>query len=360
MMKHVSITLLTLLAAVLTSSGQAAWVDGVYWADSVDGWTGLIQNYGWTLMTEETTWWITGPPDADVDGNGYAWDAIDNDTVAGWRSTGSASITVEFIEAIRDVEGNDLVIKKYGGSSASGNVLASSDGISFVQIGTLGTGTPGWFTEDYFDLAGLVDNVHYIKLERVATGPGTGMFFDALGSVAQPPVIESAVSRKTHAGAGIFDVDVFGLDAMESRSQGTTEVVVTFDRAIQRTGGAPDDVQASQGSVESITVSGDTGLEIALSGAEGPEPLTLSFPGIANASDASAVVTDTFCFRVLPGDVDANGVVNLFDLIAVRNEMNQPVVSGNFRSDTNTDGLINLFDLIAVRNAMNTTAEPCS
>jgi len=111
-----------MLSVASTGLAQAAWVGATYWADEVTRWTGDVQNYGGTLMGVSTEWWLTGPSDADVDGNGYAWDPGDNDYVAGWRATGGASVTVYFAEAIMDVPGDDLVIKKYGGPSALSSV----------------------------------------------------------------------------------------------------------------------------------------------------------------------------------------------------------------------------------------------
>jgi len=168
---------------------QGAWIGGVYWADDVVEWSGAVQNYGGTLMSWDTTWWLTGPSDADVDGNGYAWDPGDDDFVAGWRSSGEASVTVYFLEAIRDRAGSDLVIHKYAGPNAIANVYASSDGIDYVQIGSMDGGTPGYFVDVYLDFAGLVDEVHYVRIERVASGPQTGTFIDSLAAVPEPSIV---------------------------------------------------------------------------------------------------------------------------------------------------------------------------
>jgi len=183
---RLSICLMALQMAVTAGASQAAtrWTDAV-----VPGWTGGIQNFGQTAMTEETTWWLTGPSDCDVDGNGI-WDPVtENDYMAGWRAGGAASFTVAFSEAVEDIDGADLVIHLFSGSSALGNVLASSDGSTFVQIGTVGAGTPKHFRDEYFDFDGLIDNVHYIKLERVDAGPNTGAFFDSFAAVPEPGTI---------------------------------------------------------------------------------------------------------------------------------------------------------------------------
>ena len=55
-------------------------------------------------------------------------------------------------------------------------------------------------------------------------------------------------------------------------------------------------------------------------------------------------------------DVTADGVVNILDMIAIRNDLNAtPGSDGSIRSDVNRDGMINILDMIAVRNKLNTT-----
>ena len=56
-------------------------------------------------------------------------------------------------------------------------------------------------------------------------------------------------------------------------------------------------------------------------------------------------------------DVNGDGVVNIVDMIAIRNKLNQSVSSGNNASlDVNFDGRINIIDLIYVRNKLNIDA----
>jgi len=160
--------------------------DALMWADDVPAWTGEIQNYAGTLLDETTTWWLTGPPDADVDGDGYAWGAGDPDYVAGWRGNDpGASFTVHFTESLVDTTGEDVVLYGYRGSKAAGSVWASADGLSFTEIGSLAGGEPGYLDELWFDLGGLTD-VHFIRVLREANGSQTGAFFDAVGALPEP------------------------------------------------------------------------------------------------------------------------------------------------------------------------------
>ncbi len=167
------------------------------------------------------------------------------------------------------------------------------------------------------------------------------------------PTIVGAVSRKGHAAAGEFPVDVSTETAVEYRSSGPTEILVTFDQDIQGVGGLDiSDVALSSGLVTSLSAR-DNELLVRMRLAANAAMLGIAFPGICQQGDESNLVTDTLCFGVLLGDANGDGKVNIFDLVAIRNHLNQPVTAGNFRHDPNIDGAINIFDLVLVRNNLN-------
>jgi len=68
--------------------------------------------------------------------------------------------------------------------------------VAYVQIGALGSGTPGYFEQIPLDFAGLADGVHYIQVVREACGPKTGMFIDSFAGlgVPEPATIALVVS----------------------------------------------------------------------------------------------------------------------------------------------------------------------
>lgn len=180
------------VAAVIFSVPLAAVggvIDGVNWADDVAAYSSGIQNYGSVLMDENTEFWLTGVPDADVDDNGYAWDAGDLDYVAGWRAgTPNEFITVHFNLALANVSGDDLSIYLYGGGKVDATVYASTDGSEYTEIGSIGGGTAGYLRVETFDFDGLLDDggVHYVKVARNTVGSGSGLFIDAFGGTAVP------------------------------------------------------------------------------------------------------------------------------------------------------------------------------
>lgn len=188
-MKSLKKTVLSWIAAAVLSGFAAAHAQAetMNWANSVTSYSANIQNYGGTLMDTSTTWWVTGLPDADADGNGYVWDPGDHDYVAGWRSNAPGeSIILHWDSPIADLPGNDLVAYLYSGPQASATVSASVDGAEFTQIGTIGGGTAGYLRQEEFDFAGL-GPVSYVKVLRVANGSQTGTFFDAFGGTNAVP-----------------------------------------------------------------------------------------------------------------------------------------------------------------------------
>lgn len=194
------IGLVSLVLYVLTARlANASLVDGQNWADSLVAWSGSIQNYNGTSIGEDALVYVLGPPDSDIDGNGYAWDADDNDYVAGWKGTADASFTLYFEVALLNIDGDDLAVKVYGGATCKADVYGSVDGNSFELIGSIAgakghiPGKQGFFHEPdateldrYVTLDfGILDNLHYIRFDRVVSGQGSGMFFDAVGSVPE-------------------------------------------------------------------------------------------------------------------------------------------------------------------------------
>ncbi len=185
------------------------------------------------------------------------------------------------------------------------------------------------------------DFTHIWSIEENVTYP----FFL---SEPQAPVLTAALSRKTHGSVGDFDIDLpigSTLDAgLECRLGGPTQVVLTFD--------GPADgvaVQASTGNVDAVLIEGDQAT-VTLSGVPHATCLTLTVTAASQQGETEVYI------RCLAGDATGDGTVNIFDLVQVRNQLNQAVSPINFRADVNADGAVNIFDLVNVRNHLNTSA----
>lgn len=162
------------VTSVLILSVRAAEAELLDWADGVHEYSSNIQDYDGNKMTADTEWWLTGEPD---------------DFVAGWRSNAPGEyIVMHWDLPLADVVGDDLRIRLYGGPRASAQVLASVDGRTFTELGTLEGTAQGDFVDSYFDFAGKFGNdaVSFVKVLRVGNGPNTGMFFDAFAGHVVP------------------------------------------------------------------------------------------------------------------------------------------------------------------------------
>jgi hypothetical protein len=194
---------LFVLCTLTAQTADACLVGGQNWADSVVAWSGSIQNYNATATGADALAYVLGPPDSDVDDNGCAWDACDNDYVTGWKGAANASFTLYFETALLNIEGDDLAVKAYGGANCKADVYGSVDGSSFELITSIAgaqgqiPGKAGFFHEvgaagldRYVTLDfGSLDNLHYVRFDRVVCGSGSGMFFDAVGSVPEPATV---------------------------------------------------------------------------------------------------------------------------------------------------------------------------
>ncbi|HSW45751.1 MAG TPA: hypothetical protein VLM89_09280 [Phycisphaerae bacterium] len=183
----------------------------------------------------------------------------------------------------------------------------------------------------------------------------------------KPPVVVSAVSRRTHGLVGPLTINVLTPSgtcnvAVEDRAGGPRELRVWFDELIFGVGGLdPSDVTIvdTAGSsivINSVTIN-NTELTILFTGVADVTRVRVRFPGIMDAW--GNICTDTFCFGVLKGDATGDCRVNSFDMINVRARLNQPVTQALVRQDVQpSGGVINSFDLIAVRSNLNRVLPP--
>ncbi len=150
------------------------------------------------------------------------------------------------------------------------------------------------------------------------------------------PVIEGAASRKYHA-ARYYDVHSGGV---EPRT-GDLLLVFEFDRTMQSLDNdplVPADFVVSSGTVTDVTAGWDWSvINVTVAGAADGEPLTLSF----DAEDAYGFPAHTeACWRMLVGDVDADGETTTSDTSQVAAQHQAPITSANFRCDVNANGAI--------------------
>jgi hypothetical protein len=178
---------------------------------------------------------------------------------------------------------------------------------------------------------------------------GTGGSFFNLIDVAQgyvfDPTVTTAASRKTHGGAGTFDVDL--------PLTGTTGIE-------PRTGGASGDYQivVRSGvpiSFSSVTTSCGTISSASTSGSETIVNLT----GVPNASRCSITLHNLSGDLIVPvafliGDTNADGFVDSADIAQTKSQSGKAVANSNFREDLNVDGFLDSADIAFVKSKSGT------
>ena len=174
---------------------------------------------------------------------------------------------------------------------------------------------------------------------------------------AQPstPLVQSAVSRKTHGNVGSFVVDLplTGTAGIECRSGGATNdytVVVTFLANVSVNGNPQAAVTAGTAAIGGSGVSNGGAVTIA------GNMVTIPLTNVANAQTINVTLNNVngstnvvIPMSLLVGDTNADAVVNAGDAIQTRSRSGAATDATNFRSDVNADGFINSGDTTAVR-----------
>jgi hypothetical protein len=181
---------------------------------------------------------------------------------------------------------------------------------------------------------------------------GTGVYNGATHAYAMIPALQlgSAVSRKTHGAAGVFDIPLplSGNPGVECRTGGATgdyTLVFTFTNNV--TSGSAS-VTGGIGSVSGMPVFSGNTMTVNLTGVANAQTLAVTLSGVTD--EFSQVLPDTpVSVNMLIGDTSGNGVVNATDVAQTKAQVGQPVTSSNFRTDVNANGIINTSDVAIVK-----------
>jgi hypothetical protein len=165
----------------------------------------------------------------------------------------------------------------------------------------------------------------------------------------------SAVSRKTHGGAGTFDIalPLNSTPGVESRrtSGGNHTLVFTFTNEV-----VSGNATVTEGSATisgSPTFSGNT-MTVTLLGVPQAERVSVRLNGVTD-NFAQTMSDMTVSMKALFGDTDGNSGVSASDIGRVKSQASTPVTEANFRSDVTADGNISASDISAVKSMAGTT-----
>ncbi len=158
-----------------------------------------------------------------------------------------------------------------------------------------------------------------------------------------------AVSRKTHGGAGAFDIPLplSGAPGVECRNTGGSyTIVLTFGNSVVA-GNAT--VTSGTGSVSgSPTFSGNT-MTVNLTGVADVQKITVTLQGVTDTM-AQTLADTPVSMNVLVGDTSGNKIVNASDIAQAKGQAGAPVTAANFREDVNGDGGISASDVSLVKS----------
>lgn len=164
-----------------------------------------------------------------------------------------------------------------------------------------------------------------------------------------PLALSAAVSRKTHGGAGTFDIDLplAGTPGVEGRGTGGNHTLVfTFTNNIVSGNAA---VSAGVGSVAGPpTFSGRT-MSVNLSGVANGQTIIVTLSGVTDQFAQVLPETEVRA-RMLTGDANGSGTVNATDVGLAKSQVGQAAGPSNFRADVNANGSINATDVSIIKS----------
>lgn len=179
---------------------------------------------------------------------------------------------------------------------------------------------------------------------------------DGTGDACDAPAIISAVSRKWHEAAGAFDISLpLGCigQAVECRTGSSLRVLITFTKEILPADGLLDnEVMLSSGQQLALTLDGRI-LTVEIWNVPSDMYLTMTLQGMIDQQGQPLEGANQVCLGILTGDVNGDRAVNVIDLAIADKQLNRPVNATNFRMDVTANGTINIFDLLAIKNNLN-------
>ena len=242
-----------------------------------------------------------------------------------------------------------LVPESAVGNPQPGDLLGGVNGRTFTGD------TPA--TQDLERSTTLIDHT-FVKAQTDNAFPAAT--YTVVGNASCGPSIVpvSAVSRKTHPGAGIFDVNLplvgtAGIECRTGGASGNHQVVVTFVAPVTITSAS---VTSGTGSVSSATISGNQ-VFVNLTNVGNAQTIMITLFGVNDGTHNGNV---SIPMGVLLGDTTANGAVNSTDVSQTKLQSGNVVTTSNFREDVTVNGSINSSDVSSVKLQSGTALPPAA
>ncbi len=221
--------------------------------------------------------------------------------------------------------------------------FASNQTFTLLDLGI----APGLYHDIITGLAGDPGGVGSWTLSN----PGlVGTFsYDGAGNIdltitavsGQAPQLTGAVSRKTHGGAGTFDIDLLTGTAVECRgTNGNHAFVFAFNHNVV-SGNAS--ITSGEGQTAAPVFAGNT-MTVNLAGVIDQQTITLTLDNVTD-SLGQVLPNQAINVRMLIGDTNGNRTVSASDIAQTKSQSGAPANGTNFRSDLNASGGVSASDV---------------
>ncbi len=235
----------------------------------------------------------------------------------------------------------------HNGPISTGGLIGTSDR-SLLDFFEVSVGPDGLANIIYADNGSTATHAEYARQNSGPLAKANPTFPTCL---PPPPVPTAVVSRKTHGGAGDFDVDLLppapGIECRTGGASGDFKMVITFPLPVTV---ASASVTSGTGTVSSTVVSGNI-VTVNLTGVTNAQRLTVTLNTVADANGSGNVPIN---MAVLAGDTTADTFVNSGDIAQTKSQSGQVVTVSNFREDVTIDGNLNSGDIALVKSKSGT------
>jgi hypothetical protein len=256
---------------------------------------------------------------------------------------------------LRDSGGNPIVFNNNWKDTQQAEIQATGipppDDRESAMVATL---APGSYTAEMAGAcggtgAGIVE-VYHLSLGGAVSIPASSAF-----PICVTPM--RVVSRKSHTGVGLFDVNLplttpFGVECRgASGAPSDFQLVFTFPSAVTFDNAS---VSSGTGSVVNSSGNGTAIVTVNLTAVVNVQTITVT---LTSVNDGTRINDVTVQMGVLGGDTNGDGSVSASDVGQTKSRAGQIVNATNFRSDVNTNGAINASD-IGLAKSMSGTQLP--
>ena len=160
----------------------------------------------------------------------------------------------------------------------------------------------------------------------------------------------SAASRKTHSGAGNFDIPLplTGNPGVECRSGGgggDHTFVITFNNAVVSGNAA---VTGGIGSVDGTPAFNNHAMTVSLTGVADVQTITVTLSNVTD-SFGQVLPNTVVSANMLIGDTTGNKTVNASDVAQTKAQSGAAATGANFRTDINASGTVTASDIAQVK-----------